>query len=255
MSNLRFTSTKLQGSGKQGLLTPDENGYYTTVVGGLNVLNSAGEYYLADGARELFKASSIFMRRVTSGCLKGESGHPKRLPGMSLEQYLNRILTIDEANVIAHFSEIWLDEEYGKRNPDLGNKDLIAIMAKVKPAGPKFESLKQSFENPKEEVCFSIRALTRDFYQSGKTFRVLQQIVTFDHVVEPGISIARKWHSPSLESLTEQTIKSKDIELITKEESLSLATESTKQLALEALDLVKSDPSYKIVNLPILSKW
>lgn len=251
----RFTSTKLTGTGKKGILTPDENGYYTMAIGGLNVFNSSGEYYTAEGAEDLFKSSSIFMRRISSGCLKGESGHPKRTPGMTLDQYLNRILTIEEANVVCHFTEIWLDKDFGKKYPEYNNKDLIAIMAKVKPAGPKGESLKASFENPKEEVCFSIRALTKDFMHKGVNHRVLQQIVTFDNVVEPGIFHARKWHSPALESLTECNVKEMDIDTLVNSNKSCIAVESTKELALETLSAIKKQSNIKLVTLPVIAKW
>lgn len=255
MLNIHFTATKLNGTGKAGILPADSNGYYTMPIGGLNVANSIGEIYIADGARELFESSSVFMRRVKSGCLKGESGHPKRTPGMSMDEYYNRIIRIEETNVAAHFAEIWLDESFGRNNPQLNNKDIIAIMAKVKPAGPNGPSLKESFDNPKEEVCFSIRALTQDYYNRGKTYRVLKQIITFDNVTEPGINFAKKWNSPSLESIADFIIKKENVENTVNSISNEVALESTRELALETLSLMKADPSLKIVNIPIIAKW
>lgn len=254
MSNIRFTSTKLVGTGKKGIIPPDEFGYREMPIGGLNVVNSAGEYYLAEGARDLFKSSSTLMRRITAGCLKGELGHPKRLPNTSIDQYLNRILTIDETNTVAHFSEIWLDEEFGKKNPQFNNKELVAIMAKVKPSGPKSSCLEESFKNPKEEVCFSIRALTRDFYHKGVNHRVLQQIVTWDNVTEPGLNIARKWHSPALESMVDCIIKPKDIEEVIDSNVYSLATEDTKSMIMEAFEISKKE-TLRVTNIPLLNKW
>lgn len=254
MSNIRFTSTKLVGTGKKGILTPDEYGYRTMPIGGLNVVNSAGEYYLAEGARELFNSSSTLKRRIEAGCLKGELGHPKRDPGMSMDQYLNRILTIVESNVVAHFSEIWLDEDFGKKNPQFNNKDLVAIMAKVKPSGPHTNCLESSFNNPKEEVCFSIRALTRDFYHKGVNHRVLQQIVTWDNVTEPGLNLARKWNSPALESMVDCIIKPRDIEQVIDSNIYSLATEDTKSMIMEAFELSKKE-TVRIVNIPLLKQW
>lgn len=254
MSNLRFTSTKLVGTGKKGVLPVDENGYRQMPIGGLNVINSAGEYYLAEGARELFSSSSALIRRIKSGCLKGELGHPKRLPGMTMDQYLNRVLTVDEGNVVAHFSEIWLDEDFGKKNPQFNNKDLIAIMANVKPSGPKGQCLEQSFNNPKEEVCFSIRALTRDFYHKGVNHRVLQQIMTWDNVTEPGLDLARKWNSPALESMADCIIKPQDIEHVIESNVYSLATEDTKSMIMEAFELSKKE-TIRIVNIPLLKNW
>ena len=37
-NSVRFTCSSLVGAGKQGIIKPDENGYYELVVGALNVL-------------------------------------------------------------------------------------------------------------------------------------------------------------------------------------------------------------------------
>ncbi len=253
MSSVRFTSTKLVGSNKKGVLQADANGYYTMPIGGLNTLNSAGEYYTLEGAKQLFDASSIFMRRIKAGCLKAELGHPKKLPGMTMDDYLNRLLSIEETNVVAHFAEIWLDESFGKNNPQYKNPKLAAIMAKVKPAGPKGPALKESLENPQEDVCFSIRALTRDYYERGQTFRVLQQIVTFDNVTEPGIAMARKYDAPALESESEVAVRKINLERIISNQTL-VATEDSKQMAKACLESIQA-PELKLVNLPLITKW
>lgn len=179
-AQIKFTSTKLNSSRKEGLLKPDSDGYYELIIGGLNTYNSVGEYYTADGARALFEQSSSFMRRIKNGCLKGESGHPKKLPGMSADDYIRRVLTIEETNVCCHFKEIWLDESFGRQNPQYRNNALVAVKAKIKPSGPRGEALRASLENKNENVCFSIRAFTKDYYQRGQTIRVLDQIVTWD---------------------------------------------------------------------------
>jgi hypothetical protein len=255
MGQIKFTSTRLEGTGKKGLLKADAAGYYTLPVGGLNVFNSVGQFYTADGAKKLFESSSIFMRRVKSGCLKGESGHPKRLPGMSMDDYLNRILTIEETNVVCHFSEIWLDEDFGRKHPKFNNPNLIAIMARVKPAGPHANSLETSLNNPEEEVCFSIRALTRDFSFKGVTHRVLEQIVTWDNVVEPGLSLAKKTYSPVLECMVEQNVKISQLEKLAKNIGGLVATESSLELAKEAYEIATRANEVKLVTLPSFSRW
>ena len=40
-----FSCTSLMGTNKAGVLKPDENGYYTVVLGALDVYNSAGDFY------------------------------------------------------------------------------------------------------------------------------------------------------------------------------------------------------------------
>lgn len=255
MSNVKFTATKLTNTGKRGELKPDADGYYEFIIGGLNTFNSAGEYYTLKGAEELFQESSVFMRRIKNGCLKGEVGHPKQLPGMSFDAYVNRVLTIDEGNVCVHFKEVWLDNEFGKKNPKFNNPNLTAVMAKVKPSGPKASSLANSIANPDENVCFSIRALTRDYFERGQKYRVLQQIICWDNVNEPGISIANKWDSPSLESLSEFSVTKHSLERIIHHE-VPVATESSIELAQESLAVInKSKHTYSVSNLPLISKW
>lgn len=200
MDVIKFTETVFSNKNKKGILTPDSDGYYTVIVGGLNSYNSAGEYYVADGVIDLFAASSHFQRRIKSGALYAELGHPKKLPGMSLDSFYNRIISLDDSNICGHFSEVSLDFDFGKKNPDLNNPSLIAIIAKVKPAGNKANVLQLALENPKQNAAFSIRGLTKNYEKNNRVERRLTNIITFDHVTEPGISIADKYMAPGLES-------------------------------------------------------
>lgn len=251
MKTIRFTSTRLQESGKKGILTPDADGYYTMIVGGLNAYNTSGEFYTLESAGRLFESSSILMRRIKNGALKSELGHPKRAPGMSNDDFLNRILTLEETNISGHFSELWLDHAYGKNNPKFGNPGLVAIMAKIRPSGPQGPALKASLDNPKENVSFSIRGLTDNYYDKGKCIRVLTTIVTFDQVVEQGIPQANKWNAPALESLGEQEVSEFSLKRIVDDRS-PIAVESTRELASQAL---KSVQMLDLPKLPLWSKW
>jgi hypothetical protein len=251
MAIIRYTATKLQAVQKAGILKPDSDGYYPLVIGGLNVVNSAGEYYVLEGAKELFDSSSILMRRIKNGNLKGELGHPKRQPGMSEDAYYARIMRVEETNVCSHFKEVWLDDKYGKNNPRVNNPSMVAIMALVKPSGPQAQSLKQSLENKAENVCFSIRALTEDHLIRGVNHRILRSILTWDNVTEPGISIANKWDTPSLETVESTFITKNDIERICKlPESVSM--EAGDSFINEALNLFDKQ---KKINQPKYSQW
>lgn len=199
MDVIKFTETVFSDKGKKGILTPDSDGYYTMLVGALNSYNSAGEYYTAEGALQLFENSSHFVRRIKTGALYAELGHPKKSPEMSMENFYNRVVTIEETNVCGHFSEIILDHQYGKKHPELKNPELIAIVAKVKPAGPKANALQLALENPKQNCAFSIRGLTENKYIRGRVERRLTNIITFDMVTEPGIATSDKAFAPGLE--------------------------------------------------------
>lgn len=196
MSNsIRFECTRL--GNKLGRLKNDGQGGYVMPVGGLNVFNSAGQYYTFEAAKKLFDESSQFMRRVDRAVVRAEVGHPVKEPGMTENDYIRRVLTIRESNVCAFHKEIWLDFNSIK---DKNGKPVIAIMSRVFPSGPHAAMLERAFENPGENVCFSIRAFTRDYMQGGVMYRDLDTIVTFDYVNEPGIDFAEKFKAPSLEA-------------------------------------------------------
>lgn len=250
MSTVKFTCTSLRGTNKKGILTPDANGYYDLPVGGLNVLNSAGQWYDYDGAKALFESSSQLMRRVKRGALRGEVGHPQMQPGQSEDDYMMRILTIDERNVCAHFAELYLDMNNFKSD---NGEPIIAIMAKVGPSGPFGDMLAKKLKNSQENVCFSIRAFTSDSNIRGRYTRVLKNVVTFDYVNEPGIHIAEKFKSPSLESLTERIVTKSQMQRAVVSNSAGLAKES---MLLSADELFSSlGWSTSTNDKPLFTKW
>lgn len=234
-NSVRFVCTALAATGKAGRLPKDEDGYYTMPVGGLNVYNSMGEFYTFEGAKELFTGSGALMRRVKSGCLKGEYGHPKPVAPITtdaeMDAFARRVMQVDEGNTCVHFSEIWLDFDNVK---DDTGRPIIAIMAKLAPSGPKGPVLAASLENKKEEVCFSIRAFTQDDYVRGVKQRCLKEIVTWDCVTEPGLPMARKYRSPTLESYQERTFTKKNIES-TLAQCEGVAMESTQASGLNLI--------------------
>lgn len=261
MDVIKFTETIFSDQGKTGKLKPDDNGYYTIVLGALNTYNSAGEYYTAEGALQLFENSSYLMRRIKNGSLYAELGHPKKLPGMSMEDFYNRVVTIDEKNICGHISEITLDFNYGKNNPQFNNPDMIAIIGKVKPAGPMASALQIALENPKQNTAFSVRGLTENKYKNGRVERILTNIITWDHVVEPGINIACKAHTPGLESaspnllikeLSDNIIDKDILRKVLKNNIEFVATEDNRALFNDILKTVERNSSRKTNKL---SNW
>lgn len=195
---ISFACSALMGTNKVGELKCSDDGYYTMVLGALDFFNSAGQFYPnGASAQELFKASSSFMRRIASGALRGEYGHPRMQPGQSMRDFLCRCNDILEEKVSHHIRKVWIDYTSVK-GPD--GRPCIAIMGEVKPSGPMGSALRESLQNPSENVCFSIRSFTRDVPTAGVIHKHLQQIVTWDYVNEPGISVATKWKNPTLES-------------------------------------------------------
>lgn len=204
MSNFVYRCTRLDGTDKQGILTPDENGYYTICVGALdhkskniNPKTGENEYYSSLGAEKFFAPGTLFNQRIAGGFIKAEYGHPSKVPGQTDMEFLERNIRIDEKLVCAVLGEIWLVPGY--IDPLTGEK-CVGIMAKVRPTGPYGEFLKKDLETKGANVCFSIRSLTTRQVINGKNCKVLHTVITFDYVNEPGISCAEKLVSPSLES-------------------------------------------------------
>ena len=208
-NSVKFACTSLAGVNKAGVIKPDENGYYELVVGALNVFNSAGQFYVYEQAKELFQSSSQLMRRVNRGALRGEYGHPKMLPGMTGEQFANRVMSIHEENICCHHKEIVLDFD---RVKDEMGRPVIAIISKVCPSGPYGSALEKSLNNKNENVCFSIRAFTDDFRERGITKRILRTIVTWDYVNEPGLAAAEKFKAPALEDIESRNFSRGELE-------------------------------------------
>lgn len=234
ITEVRFTCTALEGTGKQGILPPDADGYYTMPIGALNTYNSVGDYYPYQTVKNLFEQSGTLMRRIQAGVLKGEYGHPKRQPNQTIESYAQRIMMIEEKSVCVHFSEVWLEFDAMK---DAAGRPIVAIMAKFKPSGPYADALEKSLNNRREDVCFSIRSFTEDVKIYGVNNRNIVEIVTWDAVTEPGIATARKYKAPGLESIDRQApniLLYGHVEDIFKKEDIISATTATAGFALES---------------------
>lgn len=236
---VHFTMTALAGTNKVGTMKVLDGGYREVVLGGLNVYNSRNDYYPFEPAKALFQESSQLMRRISSGSLRGENGHPKWLPNMSEQQYVQRILQIWEENISHHIRAIRLDFENYK---DKEGRPFIAVIGEVCPSGAKGDQLERSFSNPHENVCFSVRSLTEDTRERGRCTKVIRNLVTWDLVNEPGIASATKWNSPSLESLSE--------DLVITPASLNRSFESTNGRGLESMALTPAE-LYKSFNWEI----
>ncbi len=229
-NQLVFNCTALVGTNKVGLLPVDSNGYREVVLGALDFNNSIGQQYNSQAAEKLLAENSAFMRRVQAGYLKGEYGHPKKQPGMSMRDYLIRIMTIEETLVSHHIKSVWIDRSRVRN----GGQNVVAIMGMVKPAGPYGPALEKSFSNPDENVAFSIRSITDDYLVRGRVSKHLREIAGWDHVVEPGLSVANKYQAPALESLNQ------DFQIDTNMIRMLVESPNEYNIATESADLLKN---------------
>lgn len=252
MQNVQYGCTALMGTNKVGKLKKDENGYYEVVLGALDTQNSVGATYPSAKARALFEDSGILMRRIKDGNLRGEMGHPKRQVGQSVQDYMMRCLTIEETLVAFHIKSIRLDDRLLK-GPD--GKYVVAIIGKILPSGPYGAVLAAQLDNPDENVCFSIRALTNDEFVRGQLHKHLRQIVTWDCVNEPGLWTAKKWHAPTLECFQGDTVVMTTDILKTIDRARTSGLVAMENLAI-SLESLLEDLGYKPnYETPVSSKW
>ena len=236
MSNIIFTCTRLAGTGKAGILTPNADGYYRQVIGALRCFNSAGHFY-NDEPRviDLFmNQSSGFNRRVQRGAVRAEVDHPDQPKGMTDSEYEARMYYIDPKNCCAQFASITLDFDNYK---DAQGRSIVAIIGEFIPSGVHGAMLEKQLKNGRENVCFSIRAFTIDKYIGGQRNRTLAEVITFDYVNEPGIAIASKYDSLSLESRHEHVVTRHGLQKALQRQTLHLGRES---IAITPENLYKS---------------
>lgn len=194
---VELTSNFLNGVNKaKGIIKPNEHGEYPIIVGALNMTNNKGEYYEASYAKHFFNEASELTRQVQKGVLRGEYGHPNQ-NSLTDDQYISRLLRIDEPSACCTHRKIWLDFDNYR---DATGRQIIGIMSNVAPYGPYGDVLKKAFDDGREEVCFSIRCFSFPHRVGGRIIKEIRHIVTFDYVNEPGIILATKYNSATLES-------------------------------------------------------
>ena len=197
--SLVYQNSLIIGTTKIGKVKPDANGYRELVLGAFNCDNSAGAHYPLEPVKNMLVKSSSLMRRISDRALRSEYGHPRR-NNMSPVEFLARVMDISEQCVCNHILKIDLDEE--RIVDETTGKKVAAIIGWVLPSGPYGPALDKQFDNPEENVCYSIRSITNDATNAqGQLVKTIKEIITWDYVNEPGIRFAKKRYSPALESL------------------------------------------------------
>lgn len=254
-TSIVFSSVKSVANNKK--LQQDANGYYKVIVGAINAFNSSGAFYLADGVKELIESdSSILARRLKSNYLYGEKGHPSYIPGMTNEQFISRNLRIEMNNVSHHIKEIILTPTNITSGLQ-GKGNVIKIEAWIKPSGEQGPLLQKALDNPDENVAFSIRSLTCDQMVNGTMIKKLVTIVTWDWVIEPGISIANKYDSIALEAYTKDERRFDIDELRTNKDiitKLNVSAEDAESIRASIDQAIKSFKKIQNSN-DLLLRW
>lgn len=194
MAKIHLKSTIVAGTNKAGILKPDENGYRTVVLGAFSYPNSVGYEYPWTHVSHMFNKSSSLQRRIANKSCRGEIGHPQKEHWMTNDDYLKRLMRIDEKNIVVHIAEAWIDKE---SYTDSSGNNVIVVLGRVKPTGPKAQFLEDQFNDPEQNVCFSIRSICKQ--DNVRMLMLPEIIVTWDLVNEPGIDLANKFKAPGLE--------------------------------------------------------
>lgn len=193
MSNaLEFSNVLLSQTGKKGVLKKLDGGYYEILLGAFGTTGNGGWFYNTKSAMRYIRSDREFMAMLNSGRIRSEYGHPIRTPGMTDAEWFVRINTILESNVSSHIRAIDFSQDLVK---DARGRSVVAVVGQVRPYE---ETFRQQFENPHEDVNYSVRCFAkRDFRNMQKH---LTKIITWDNVYDPGVKLASKYHTPSLES-------------------------------------------------------
>lgn len=193
--SLKYACTVLAGKNKVGLIKPDADGYRKVVLGAFNYFNESGMFYDWDRSKEVFDASGVFLRKIGKQALYGEMGHPDWEDGWSLDEFVARIRFINDLNVSHHIREI----EIVDGPKDARGRTIKIVYGWVIPSRTHGHLLEAAFNNPHENICFSIRSLIDDKMIAGEYNRKVKEVITFDWVTEPGIDLATKFNAPGLE--------------------------------------------------------
>lgn len=257
MAQLRLENIALRGLvGKEGVLKPDENGYYIVPLGAYGTLNSGGWHYDLNSVLPFFEKGSSLRRRIEKGVLYGEIDHPSPkdyyLPNGSINMpaYINRARSVSPKEWAFHIAEVWL--EHNQRTRD--GKTVSVVYGRIRPQGPYANIVREALDNPESNAHFSVRSITKD--DNHQRIKYTSEIVTWDFVQEGGIACANKYESPSLESFDEVPFTSDVVWSLQREEKrlASLGMESAG-LSLEDfakavdIDLTLQD------NSDPLSRW
>ena len=194
-----FAKTILNGTGKKGILKPNDDGYYLITLGAFDAFNESGILYPYNQyLKSQFQANSDLMRRMANGNLRSEVEHPAMLPGMRPRDYLNRLRQIDLRNVCSHISKLMIVED-----KDENGRKIYRVDGLVKPSGIHKLALLESFDSREENTCFSLRSIVFQHFKGEQVNRDVRTLVTWDHVGEPGKRMAHKFASPGLENYSD----------------------------------------------------
>jgi hypothetical protein len=142
-------------------LKPDQDGYYTVVLGDYSEQSLSGRKYSEDSITE------NFIRRAKRGPMYVELGYPN-YEGLTHPQKISRTMQVDENRMCGVIT--------------IGMLDGTKMLGKFKPMGPYGNFVRDLLCEPNEELCFGMRSIVK----SGLwPWAEVMNLATFDLIAAP----------------------------------------------------------------------
>lgn len=231
-------------------------GSYRHILGGFDICNENGIFFpYVDSVKKMFGANGLVRRRLEQGYLRAEYGHPN-LSGMDLREKLSRVALIDPKNVCAHFTSISIEPK-----KDENGKDIVLVYGDITPAGPYADALQKDLDNPNINVAWSVRSFSHPVVYQGRSAIILDDIVTWDYVTEPGIKKACEFTSAVMEgsklaSLEDSFIfTGKDLGFLDQSASMGFTLNHEAESTLRHVRTAYGWEPVRITRMPDFSNW
>jgi hypothetical protein len=195
--------------GRVGRIKPNENGIYCGLP-----LMTLGEttqnrtYYDPQSLiQQITDPQTRFNKVLSQGKLYGEFGHPS-FNGLSQDDAIQRLVTVDEKNHSHMFTSIYTDTP--------GADGTVVLRGDLKPTGPYGPAFKESLDDPVVNTAFSLRAyVSTNVRPDGLKFRTVRQLCTWDTVGASGYAGTDKAHAIGLESFSGDQYDQHEIQIMT----------------------------------------
>ena len=172
-------------------MKPDEDGYFVGLpLAGLGFPTRNKTFYDVDAfVHCMTNPNSGFYKRLSSGQLFGEKGHPD-IEAIPPQLRMKRMLQIDEKNHAVHYRNVYSDSN------TLPNGGKL-VLGDLKPFGAGKQEVLDTLESPWMNTAFSLRSISDNRLINGISHRRMKNLVTFDWVGTGGFAEASKQYSPT----------------------------------------------------------
>lgn len=236
MSHLiSYSALELPNPGKKGILKKLDNDYFEIILGAWGTTGNGGWIYDEQAAINYMNQDSQWLQAIRDQQLRSEWGHPVRQPGMTDQEWFQRIHTILESNWSSHIRKIHLSTN---TVTDKKGRKVIAVIGEVTPSGKHADAFRRQLENPDEDVSYSVRSFARKCFRTHRKF--INKIINFDSVGTPGIGVASKRYTPSMEAMqygdATAALDEWELNLESLESEMNESMESGDELSMEAAE-------------------